>query len=53
MLGEGAYGQVAKCELLGQNRVVAVKVVKSQPAYFLQASKEIKILKVVSVMFRT
>lgn len=47
LVGCGAFGQVAKCLILETNEYVAVKVIKNQRAYSMQASVEIGILHVV------
>ncbi|XP_042382473.1 dual specificity protein kinase YAK1 homolog isoform X1 [Zingiber officinale] len=43
-LGQGTFGQVAKCWDLESNKYVAVKVIKNQPAYYRQALVEVSIL---------
>lgn len=44
LLGSGTFGQVVKCQNLVTQSVVAVKVVKSKPAYLNQSLSEVKIL---------
>lgn len=44
LLGSGTFGQVAKCQNLANQSVVAVKVVKSKPAYLNQSLSEVKLL---------
>ncbi|PXF50162.1 Serine/threonine-protein kinase ppk15 [Gracilariopsis chorda] len=44
LLGTGTFGQVVKCSHQRTAQVVAVKVIKNQPAYFNQAWVEINIL---------
>lgn len=44
LLGTGTFGQVAKCLHKSSATVVAVKIVKSQTAYYQQAWVEISIL---------
>ncbi|KAJ1702789.1 hypothetical protein LUZ63_002568 [Rhynchospora breviuscula] len=44
MLGQGTFGQVAKCWEPETNTYVAVKVIKNQPAYTQQAMVEVSIL---------
>lgn len=48
MLGQGTFGQVAKCWVAELGRFVAVKVIKNQPAYYQQALVEVSILTTVS-----
>ncbi|KAG6481673.1 dual specificity protein kinase YAK1 homolog [Zingiber officinale] len=43
-LGQGTFGQVAKCWDLESNKYVAVKIIKNQPAYYQQAVVEFSIL---------
>eukprot|EP00177_Eucheuma_denticulatum_P004679 GFKZ01008503.1.p1 GENE.GFKZ01008503.1~~GFKZ01008503.1.p1 ORF type:complete len:813 (+),score=65.76 GFKZ01008503.1:405-2843(+) len=47
LLGTGTFGQVVKCRLQETGEIVAVKVVKNQPAYFNQAWVEINILRIL------
>lgn len=47
LLGTGTFGQVVKCRLLRTGEIVAVKVIKNQPAYFNQAWVEINILRML------
>lgn len=47
MLGQGTFGQVAKCWDAETNTFVAVKVIKNQPAYTQQAVVEVSILDTV------
>uniref|UniRef100_A0A7S2W416 Protein kinase domain-containing protein n=1 Tax=Mucochytrium quahogii TaxID=96639 RepID=A0A7S2W416_9STRA len=61
MLGQGSFGQVAKCQVLeggvpvrdagskDGSRYVAVKVVKNKPAYYKQALVEARILRLLNV----
>lgn len=44
LLGSGTFGQVVKCQNLANQSVVAVKVVKSKPAYLNQSLSEVKLL---------
>ncbi|KAJ0970948.1 hypothetical protein J5N97_018907 [Dioscorea zingiberensis] len=44
MLGQGTFGQVAKCWVSETNSFVAVKIIKNQPAYYQQALVEVAIL---------
>uniref|UniRef100_M4FEG6 Protein kinase domain-containing protein n=1 Tax=Brassica campestris TaxID=3711 RepID=M4FEG6_BRACM len=44
LLGHGTFGQVAKCWVPETNSLVAVKVIKNQPAYYQQALVEVSIL---------
>lgn len=44
LLGQGTFGQVFRCQDATSKEVVAVKVVKAQPAYFQQARVEVGIL---------
>lgn len=51
MLGQGTFGQVAKCWDAVTNTYVAVKVIKNQPAYTQQAVVEVSILDTVKILF--
>ncbi|KAM0935279.1 putative dual-specificity kinase CMGC-DYRK-YAK family [Dioscorea sansibarensis] len=44
MLGQGTFGQVAKCWVSETNSFVAVKIIKNQPAFYQQALVEVAIL---------
>lgn len=44
LLGSGTFGQVVKCQNLANQSIVAVKVVKSKPAYLNQSLSEVKLL---------
>lgn len=44
LLGSGTFGQVVKCQNLANQLTVAVKVVKSKPAYLNQSISEVKLL---------
>lgn len=44
LLGSGTFGQVVKCQNLANQLIVAVKVVKSKPAYLNQSLSEVKLL---------
>ncbi|RZR77669.1 hypothetical protein BHM03_00002792, partial [Ensete ventricosum] len=48
ILGQGTFGQVAKCWDLETNCYVAVKIIKNQPAYYRQAVVEVSILHMVN-----
>lgn len=47
MLGQGTFGQVAKCWDGETNSYVAVKVIKNQPAFYQQAIMEVSLLSMV------
>lgn len=51
ILGQGTFGQVAKCWVAELDCFVAVKVIKNQPAYYQQALVEVSILTTVSILF--
>jgi len=51
ILGQGTFGQVAKCWVPETNNHVAVKVIKNQPAYYHQAVVEISILTMLNQNF--
>uniref|UniRef100_A0A0D6R4L1 Protein kinase domain-containing protein n=1 Tax=Araucaria cunninghamii TaxID=56994 RepID=A0A0D6R4L1_ARACU len=51
LLGQGTFGQVAKCWVPEMNNFVAVKVIKNQPAYYHQALVEISILNMLNKKF--
>lgn len=44
LLGLGTFGQVVKCQNLANQLVVAVKVIKSKPAYMNQSLTEVRLL---------
>lgn len=48
MLGQGTFGQVAKCVREDTGEVVAVKVIKNRPAYYHQARVEIGIVQMLN-----
>eukprot|EP00271_Cylindrocystis_brebissonii_P010019 TRINITY_DN259_c0_g1_i1.p1 TRINITY_DN259_c0_g1~~TRINITY_DN259_c0_g1_i1.p1 ORF type:complete len:1341 (-),score=300.84 TRINITY_DN259_c0_g1_i1:710-4732(-) len=48
-LGQGTFGQVAKCLQLDTREYVAVKVIKNDPAYNKQAGVEISILNMLNL----
>ncbi|KAD4584138.1 hypothetical protein E3N88_21739 [Mikania micrantha] len=50
-LGQGTFGQVAKCWVAELDRFVAVKVIKNQPAYYQQALVEVSILTTLNKKF--
>jgi serine/threonine protein kinase len=47
MLGQGTFGQVAKCWDAETNSYVAAKVIKNQPAFYQQAIMEVSLLSLV------
>eukprot|EP00798_Chlamydomonas_sp_ICE-L_P017976 gene17976-24382_t len=51
MLGCGTFGQVASCWCEELQKVVAVKVIKNQPAYYHQARVEIGLLQLLNSRF--
>lgn len=44
LMGQGTFGQVAKCRVGKTKEFVAVKVIKRQPAFLMQGDKEVQIL---------
>lgn len=48
MLGHGTFGQVAKCRCEETGEMVAVKIIKNQPAYYNQARMEIGVLQLLN-----
>lgn len=48
ILGQGTFGQVAKCWVSETSSYVAVKIIKNQPAYYQQALVEVAILTAVT-----
>lgn len=44
LLGQGTFGQVVRCICIETRKFYAVKIIKSQPAYYNQAKSEIRIL---------
>ncbi|KAL6633707.1 hypothetical protein ACP70R_026378 [Stipagrostis hirtigluma subsp. patula] len=51
MLGQGTFGQVAKCWDAESNNFVAVKVIKNQPAFYQQAIMEVSLLSMLNEKF--
>ncbi|CAL9038460.1 unnamed protein product [Musa banksii] len=51
ILGQGTFGQVAKCWDLETNCYVAVKIIKNQLAYYRQAVVEVSILHMLNQKF--
>ncbi|XP_058085414.1 dual specificity protein kinase YAK1 homolog isoform X3 [Magnolia sinica] len=51
ILGQGTFGQVAKCWVSETNSYVAVKIIKNQPAYYQQALVEVSILTTLNQKF--
>ncbi|KAI3757021.1 hypothetical protein L6452_04554 [Arctium lappa] len=51
ILGQGTFGQVAKCWVSELNCFVAVKIIKNQPAYYQQALVEVSILTTLNKKF--
>ncbi|XP_034530937.1 homeodomain-interacting protein kinase 1-like isoform X2 [Notolabrus celidotus] len=49
-IGEGCFGQVARCQNLQTKEVVAIKILKKDPGLILDTEKEVTILKVLSVL---
>eukprot|EP00007_Cunea_sp_BSH-02190019_P004288 CAMPEP_0174233496 /NCGR_PEP_ID=MMETSP0417-20130205/3515_1 /TAXON_ID=242541 /ORGANISM="Mayorella sp, Strain BSH-02190019" /LENGTH=1125 /DNA_ID=CAMNT_0015311713 /DNA_START=50 /DNA_END=3423 /DNA_ORIENTATION=- len=47
ILGQGTFGQVAKCLDLDSGRDVAIKVIKNKPAYFNQGLLEVQVLEML------
>jgi dual specificity protein kinase YAK1 len=50
MLGQGTFGQVAKCWDAETSSYVAVKVIKNQPAFYQQAIMEVSLLSLVRTL---
>lgn len=48
LLGQGTFGQVVKCQNLQSRELVAVKVIKNQPAYFNQSMMEVTVLEMLN-----
>lgn len=44
-LGQGTFGQVAKCFNQKTNEIVAIKIIKNQVSYYNQGKQEIRILR--------
>ncbi|KAJ9546123.1 hypothetical protein OSB04_025830 [Centaurea solstitialis] len=51
ILGQGTFGQVAKCWVSELNCFVAVKIIKNQQAYYHQALVEVSILTTLNKKF--
>lgn len=48
LLGQGTFGQVVKCQNLKTKELVAVKVIKNQPAFFNQSMMEVTVLEMLN-----
>ena len=48
LLGQGTFGQVARCLCQETGEMVAVKVIKNQAAYYNQACMEVRILQLLN-----
>ncbi len=48
LLGQGTFGQVVKCQRVKTGEIVAVKVIKNQPAYFNQSMMEVTVLELLN-----
>jgi serine/threonine protein kinase len=48
LLGQGTFGQVAKCQNQMTRELVAVKVIKNQPAYYNQSMMEVTVLEMLN-----
>lgn len=48
ILGQGTFAQVVKCQNLTTKELVAVKVVKSKPAYINQSLSEVSLLELIN-----
>ncbi|KAI8919991.1 kinase-like domain-containing protein [Powellomyces hirtus] len=51
VLGQGTFGQVAKCINIKTKEAVAVKVIKNKPAYHNQSLMEVAILELLNLTF--
>ncbi|KAJ0989800.1 hypothetical protein J5N97_008156 [Dioscorea zingiberensis] len=51
MLGQGTFGQVAKCWVPETDHFVAVKIIKNHPAYYQQGLAEVSILSLLNNKF--
>ncbi|XP_047947072.1 dual specificity protein kinase YAK1 homolog [Salvia hispanica] len=51
VLGQGTFGQVAKCWVAEMNSFVAVKIIKNLPAFYQQALVEVAILTTLNKKF--
>eukprot|EP00250_Pteridium_aquilinum_P012765 c20927_g3_i1 orf=707-3739(-) len=51
LLGQGTFGQVAKCWAEERGSFVAIKIIKNQPAYHQQAIVEVSILDMLNSKF--
>lgn len=51
ILGQGTFGQVAKCQNVNTGQIVAIKVIKNKPAYFNQSMMEVTILELLNNQF--
>ncbi len=51
LLGKGTFGQVFRCQDEATKRILAIKIVKSKPAYRKQAEIEIQIAELLNTEF--
>ncbi|XP_077244716.1 dual specificity protein kinase YAK1 homolog isoform X2 [Tasmannia lanceolata] len=51
ILGQGTFGQVAKCWVSETNSFVAVKIIKNQLAFYQQSHVEVSILRMLNQKF--
>lgn len=51
ILGQGTFGQVAKCRDVETDNYVAVKVIKNQPAFYQQSLTEVSLLSTLNRTF--
>jgi len=51
LLGQGTFGQVAKCVNTRTGNVSAVKIIKNKPAYYNQSLVEVAILEILNGRF--
>lgn len=49
MLGQGTFGQVAKCQNIITKEIVGVKIIKSKAEYLNQSIVEVKFLKLINL----
>lgn len=48
LLGKGTFGQVVRCQKRNDKQLYAIKVIKSKPAYCIQAKTEIELLNLLN-----
>ncbi|KAI8989403.1 kinase-like domain-containing protein [Pilobolus umbonatus] len=51
MMGQGTFGQVAKCQKMSTGELFAIKVIKNKPAFYNQSLQEIRIISLMQLQY--